>query len=65
MTWRHHTEGTRPLHVWPEHDRVQHNTEDDAGDCICGPATEPVKREDGSIGWVIRHHSLDGREKTE
>lgn len=34
-------------------------------DCICGPRVEVVKREDGSIGWVIIHHSLDGREFNE
>lgn len=30
-----------------------------AQDCICGPTVEPVKRPDGSIGWVYVHHSLD------
>jgi hypothetical protein len=33
--------------------------------CICGPEIKSVKREDGSRGWVIVHHALDGREKVE
>jgi hypothetical protein len=42
-------------------DLIHHDTESDDG-CICGPSTEPVKRDDGSVGWVVVHHSLDGRE---
>lgn len=34
-------------------------------DCICGPTAVPIKREDGSMGWVYEHHSLDGREASE
>lgn len=34
-------------------------------DCICGPTAVPIKREDGSVGWVYEHHSLDGREARE
>lgn len=34
-------------------------------DCPCGPTTEPVQRGDGSVGWVLIHHSLDGRENQE
>lgn len=44
-------------------DLIEHDTEGD--DCVCGPTAEPVKREDGSVGWVIVHHSLDGREASE
>jgi len=51
------------VHTYPVNDLVDHNTNND--ECICGPTTEPVKRDDGSIGWHILHHSLDGREKTE
>lgn len=36
-----------------------------AEDCICGPTPEPVKRNDGSVGWVYVHHSLDNREAAE
>lgn len=48
------------VHVYPEADHVEHDT--DGGDCICGPTTEPVEAEDGYIGWLVSHHSLDGRE---
>lgn len=51
-------------HVVPEGDLIDHRVEDD-GECVCGPRTEPVKREDGSMGYAIVHHSLDGREKAE
>lgn len=50
------------LHVYPVADLVEHDTESDRADCVCGPDTEPVPCDDGSIGWVITHHSLDGRE---
>lgn len=51
------------VHVYPQGDLVEHDTEGD--DCICGPTTEAVFREDGSNGWVMQHHSLDGREHRE
>lgn len=51
------------LHVLPVADLVEH--EDEGDDCICGPTTEPVPAADGSMGWLIVHHSLDGREKRE
>ena len=51
------------VHVLPVNDLIEH---DDIGDdCPCGPTSEPVKREDGSVGWAITHHSLDGRENHE
>ena len=50
------------LHVSPVGDLIDHDTDDD---CPCGPRTEPVRREDGSMGWVVVHHSLDGRESGE
>ena len=48
-------------HVMPVNDLIEHVDDD----CPCGPTTHPVKRDDGSIGWVIIHHSLDGRELAE
>lgn len=51
------------FHVVPINDLVEHDTT--GGDCVCGPTTEPVVREDGTIGWVVTHHSLDGRELRE
>lgn len=49
------------MHVMPIGDLIEHEDED----CACGPATEAVFREDGSNGWVVVHHSLDGREANE
>lgn len=49
-------------HVMPLADLVEH---EDSEDCVCGPTPNPVKREDGSVGWVHVHHSLDGRELRE
>lgn len=51
------------IHCYPTNDLIEHDTDGD--DCICGPAMEPVERADGSYGWVIVHHSLDGREHAE
>lgn len=50
------------FHVYPVNDLVEH---DRTGECICGPETQPVERDDGSLGYVIVHHSLDGRELSE
>ncbi len=50
-----------PVHVMPVNDLIEHVFED----CPCGPTTEPVMRDDGSNGWLVTHHSLDGRELTE
>lgn len=50
------------VHVLPRGDLIEH----EAGDgCPCGPRTEPVPGDDGSVGWVVVHHSLDGRELIE
>ena len=51
------------LHVTPVGDLIDHDTDGD--DCPCGPRTNPVQCEDGSMGWVVVHHSLDGRESGE
>jgi hypothetical protein len=51
------------VHVIPVGDLVDHDTS--GADCVCGPSTEAVYRDDGSNGWLIRHNSLDGREATE
>ena len=47
------------LHVEPVNDLVEHM---DFDDCVCGPTVEPVPRDDGSMGWLVIHHALDGRE---
>ena len=60
MTWlTDHASGA--VHVVPVGDLIEHA---DQG-CICGPAVEAVFRDDGSNGWLITHHSLDGREARE
>lgn len=49
------------VHVLPLEDLVEHAD----ADCVCGTTTEPVPRQDGSTGWLVTHHSLDGREANE
>ena len=49
------------VHVIPVADLIDHED----NDCACIPTTEPVHRADGSVGWLITHHSLDGREREE
>ena len=50
------------LHVVPLGDAVEHTSYDD---CVCGPTAKLIKTEDGSIHWLMIHHSLDGRELDE
>ena len=50
------------VHVSPLGDLIEHDLE---GECVCGPRSEPVPRDDGSMGWVVVHASLDGREALE
>jgi len=52
------------VHVVPIMDRIEHDT-DDEEECVCGPTSQPAPRSDGSMGWVVVHHSLDGRERRE
>jgi hypothetical protein len=51
------------VHVLPVNDLIDH--EEEGHDCVCGVNSEPVQCEDGSFGWLIVHHSLDGRELRE
>lgn len=53
---------TNTLHVTPQRDLVGHDTSTTEPDCACGPEVRPVTQEDGSMGWLLVHHSLDGRE---
>lgn len=53
------TRRTMATHVIPVNDLIEHVAADD---CICVPRVEPVPRDDGSMGWLHVHHSLDGRE---
>lgn len=54
---------SRIVHCYPVGDLVEHETEGDA--CVCGPDSELVDNPDGPDGWLIKHHSLDGREANE
>lgn len=49
-------------HVIPVDDLIEHDRTDE---CLCGPTAEAVFRPDGSAGWLVVHHSLDGREAFE
>lgn len=51
------------VHCYPVRDLIEHETDGD--DCPCGPALEAVPADDGSMGWLVMHHSLDGREFVE
>lgn len=53
-------EGERHVFVLPLDDLVSH--EADSDECVCGPTSEPVERADGSIGWMLTHQALDGRD---
>jgi hypothetical protein len=53
---------TDELHVHPLGDLIEHELTED---CPCGPQARPVTRDDGSVGWLQVHNSLDGREKRE
>lgn len=49
-------------HVYPVDDLVEHNTNGD--DCVCGPTWVLLNDGEGDV-WLLRHHSLDGREMRE
>lgn len=53
------------LHVLPVNDLIKHDWSTESGEeCICVPTPECVPSESGD-GWLIVHHSLDGREANE
>ena len=47
------------LHVVPVSDLIEHTT---TGPCLCQPYSQAVNADDGSVGWVVTHQALDGRE---
>lgn len=59
--WQAHETTTDEVHVMPANDHIDHLFVD----CPCGTRDEPVLRDGGSVAWVIRHNSLDGRERFE
>jgi hypothetical protein len=61
-TWSEEREMSAGLHVHPLDDLIEHTLDDE---CPCIPEDRPVEREDGSVGWLAVHHSLDGRERYE
>lgn len=48
------------VHVLPLGDQVEHERTDE---CVCGPKTELVTRDDGPDGWVVIHYALDRRHR--
>ncbi|HEY6117247.1 MAG TPA: hypothetical protein VI172_14945 [Candidatus Dormibacteraeota bacterium] len=54
---------TNALHVAPQRDLIDHDTSTTEPDCVCGPEVRPAAQDDGSMGWLLVHHSLDGRER--
>ncbi|NED75396.1 hypothetical protein G3I51_24340 [Streptomyces sp. SID9944] len=56
---------SQTLHVAPLYDLVGHDTSTTEPDCVCRPEVTPVTREDGSVGWLLVHYSLDGREQAD
>jgi hypothetical protein len=53
------------LHAHPTDDVIVHDTSTAEPDCVCGPEVRPIKQADGAVGWLLVHHSLDGREQAE
>lgn len=51
-------------HIAPIADLVDHDTSSSEANCVCGPQLRPAAHNDGAVGWLIVHHSLDGREQT-
>ncbi|MFJ9671328.1 hypothetical protein ACIRP5_11140 [Streptomyces sp. NPDC101221] len=50
------------LHVTPISDQVDHDTSTAEADCVRGPEVRPALQAGGAVGWLLVHHSLDGRE---
>jgi hypothetical protein len=49
-------------HVIPLGDLMEHEVSEE---CACVPRARIVALADGSDGWLLVHHSLDGREASE
>lgn len=50
------------VHTIPLDDQIIH---DHSADCPCGPTAAPSPMPEGRTGWIVTHHSLDGREASE
>ncbi|WP_405559048.1 hypothetical protein OHV08_34195 [Streptomyces canus] len=54
---------TDTFHVVAQRGLVDHDTSTSEPDCVRGLEVRPTTQEDGSVGWLLAHHSLDGREQ--
>lgn len=54
--------GDQVVHIVPIGDFLEHEHTDE---CACGPTSEVVIEEGRTDGWIVTHHSLDGRESRE
>lgn len=43
-------------------DPLEHDTDGSDPDCPCGPKTDRVQRDDGTLVLLFRHKTSDGRE---
>lgn len=51
------------LHVVPANDLIGHDVTVASGEsCVCGPRAGLAEAGDGTVGWMVVHYSLDGRE---
>lgn len=53
------------LHVTPIADLIDHDTSTTEADCVCGPQARPITQTNGTVGRLLVHHSLDGREQAQ
>lgn len=43
------------LHALPVGDAIGHEADES---CVCGPAVDPVMKQDGTFWWIATHHPL-------
>lgn len=60
--WGVYADDGQNVHIIPLNDCIVHEHDED---CACGPEVIPIKADDGTVNFVIGHHSLDGREQME
>ena len=65
MTWSVWGPEASHMNIVPDDDLMEHPLVENTDECPCGPRVEPVETDDGSIAWIVTHHSLDGREANE
>lgn len=62
MSWLASQTADDTVHSVPLDDAIVHEFTDT---CPCGPTTKPTPMPEGRVGWILSHHSLDGREAAE